>query len=89
MLVQRCLYFLSLLTLPLQVDVPTLDNRTLRVNIRDLVHPAYTKIVHGEGMPKPKSPSQRGDLIITFDVIYPRNISADAKEKLKELIPRS
>jgi len=72
-----------------KVDVPTLDNRTLRVNIRDVVTPTYTKIVQGEGMPKPKHPGERGDLVITFDVVYPRSIPTDAREKLKTLIPRN
>ena len=34
-----------------QVDVPMLSNKTLRVNVRDVVHPSYTKIVRGEGEP--------------------------------------
>jgi len=71
-----------------KVEVPMLDNKTLRVNVRDVVHPAYTKIVHGEGMPKSKSPNERGDLILTFDVAYPKVIPDDVKEKLKTLIPR-
>jgi DnaJ-class molecular chaperone len=40
-------------------------------------------------MPKSKHPGERGDLIITFDVIFPRNIPEANKEKLKELIPRN
>lgn len=27
-----------------KIDVPTLDNRILRVNIKDVVHPKYSKV---------------------------------------------
>uniref|UniRef100_A0A7S1WB97 J domain-containing protein n=1 Tax=Alexandrium catenella TaxID=2925 RepID=A0A7S1WB97_ALECA len=72
-----------------KIDVPTLDNRILRVNVRDVVTPSYTKIVQGEGMPSSKTPGTKGDLIITFDVQYPRSIDESAKEQLKSLLPRS
>ena len=41
-----------------QVTVDTLDERTLTVDISDVVSPAYTKIVRGEGMPKTKAPGE-------------------------------
>lgn len=72
-----------------QVDVPTLDNRVLRVNIRDMVKPTYSKVVSSEGMPSSKSAGFKGDLIITFDVAYPRTISDNQKEKLKTCLPRA
>jgi len=71
-----------------KLDVPTLDNRILRVNVRDMVSPNYTKIVKGEGMPSSRA-AAKGDLIITFDIQYPRSIDSEAKEKLKEFLPRS
>lgn len=72
-----------------KLDVSTLDNRILRVNVRDMVKPNYSKIVKGEGMPSSKSPGFKGDLIITFDVVYPASLTEDAKEKLKEILPRA
>jgi len=72
-----------------KVDIPTLDNRLLRVNISDVVTPTYTKIVKGEGMPSTKSPGAKGDLIITFDITYPKVLSSDAKEQISRIMPRS
>lgn len=40
-------------------------------------------------MPKSKTPSERGDLILTFDVTYPTTISSEAKEKIKQALPRT
>lgn len=72
-----------------KVDVKMLDSseRILRVNVRDMVSPNYTKVVKGEGMPS-KSAAEKGDLIITFDIIYPKALSEDQKEKLKTILPR-
>lgn len=72
-----------------KIDVPTLDNRILRVNVRDMVTPNYTKVVKGEGMPSSKTPGAKGDLVLTFDILYPRSIDDSAKEQLKKVLPRS
>mmetsp|Transcript_107840 Transcript_107840/g.303857 ORF Transcript_107840/g.303857 Transcript_107840/m.303857 type:complete len:342 (-) Transcript_107840:192-1217(-) len=72
-----------------KIDIPSLDGRILRVNLRDIVTPSYTKIVKGEGMPSSKHPGTKGDLVITFDIVYPKSLDADVKEQLKKLIPRS
>eukprot|EP00928_Gymnodinium_smaydae_P027758 TRINITY_DN21359_c0_g1_i1.p1 TRINITY_DN21359_c0_g1~~TRINITY_DN21359_c0_g1_i1.p1 ORF type:complete len:369 (+),score=80.57 TRINITY_DN21359_c0_g1_i1:82-1107(+) len=72
-----------------KVDIPTLDNRILRVNVKDMVRPNYTKVIKNEGMPSSKHPGQKGDLIIAFDVEYPRSISEEKKEELRKVLPRS
>lgn len=71
-----------------KVDIPSLDNRVLRVNVQDIVTPVYTKVVKGEGMPSSKSPGTKGDLVLTFDIIYPKSIDDAAKAQLKNILPR-
>uniref|UniRef100_A0A8C5E6N2 DnaJ heat shock protein family (Hsp40) member B13 n=1 Tax=Gouania willdenowi TaxID=441366 RepID=A0A8C5E6N2_GOUWI len=61
------------------VVVPTLDDRKLNIPINEIVHSAYTKIVAGEGMPLSQDPSLRGDLIICFDIQFPKELSRDRK----------
>merc|ERR1712060_702676 len=74
-----------------QVDVPTLDNRILRVNVKDIVTPDYTKVVKGEGMPCTKKRAAageaKGDLIMTFDVQFPSSLDDCSKQKLREALP--
>lgn len=70
-----------------KVDIATLDNRILRVNVKDIVTPTYTKIVKGEGMPTKEG--GKGDLIITFDTDYPKSLSEEQKDGLRKLLPRS
>lgn len=69
-----------------KVDVPTLDNRILRVNVRDVVTPTYTKVVRSEGMPQSKEPGSKGDLIITFDIVYPKSLDEQQKQELKKVL---
>eukprot|EP00929_Paragymnodinium_shiwhaense_P120252 TRINITY_DN92175_c0_g1_i1.p1 TRINITY_DN92175_c0_g1~~TRINITY_DN92175_c0_g1_i1.p1 ORF type:complete len:340 (+),score=77.26 TRINITY_DN92175_c0_g1_i1:202-1221(+) len=71
-----------------KVDVPTLDNRVLRVNVRDVVTPTYTKIIKGEGMPNSKCPESKGDLVLTFDIEYPSALCQEQKDALRKVMPR-
>merc|ERR1712232_475561 len=71
-----------------KIDIPSLDNRILRVNVKDIVTPTYTKVVKGEGMPSSRSPGSKGDLVITFDIIYPKSIDDEARAELKKILPR-
>ncbi|XP_034538703.1 dnaJ homolog subfamily B member 13 [Notolabrus celidotus] len=68
------------------VDVETLDGRLLTIPINDIVHPAYKKVVTGEGMPLSQNPSQRGHLIITFEVQFPEKLSAERKQLIKHAL---
>ncbi|KAE8287870.1 DnaJ-like protein subfamily B member 13 [Larimichthys crocea] len=68
------------------VEVETLDGRLLRIPINDIVHPAYQKVVTGEGMPLSQDPSQRGNLIITFDIQFPEKLSAERKSLIKQAL---
>jgi hypothetical protein len=41
----------------------------------------------GEGMPISRQPGQRGNLIIKFDVTFPRQLSSSQKEQIRSLLP--
>jgi DnaJ-class molecular chaperone len=69
------------------VEVLTLDNRTLRVSVTELVSPGYVKLVRGEGMPLQKSPDQKGDLYIKFNVVFPRTLTDSQKAQLRSVLP--
>jgi len=71
-------------------ELPHLEEgKTLKVSVNDMVTPNYTKVIRGKGMPSSKDPSSKGDLVITFGIVYPRKIDDSAKEQLKKLLPRS
>ncbi|XP_043085253.1 dnaJ homolog subfamily B member 13 isoform X2 [Puntigrus tetrazona] len=68
------------------VEVETLDGRLLNIPINDIVHPQYTKIVSGEGMPLANNPAKRGDLVIRFITEFPKKLSPEKKQLLKQAL---
>lgn len=71
-------------------DLPHLEaGQTLRVNVNEVVSPASTIILKGKGMPSRKGNKTVGDLVVTFDIVYPSSISDLAKVQLRELLPSS
>lgn len=68
------------------VEVLTLDDRLLRIPINDIISPGFTKLVKGEGMPISKAPGTKGDLILKFNVVFPRYLSAEQKQQLKQIL---
>eukprot|EP00775_Hariotina_reticulata_P009080 gene9080-9250_t len=67
--------------------VQTLDNRVLTISTRDeIIQPQSTKIIRGEGMPISKFPGQKGNLVIKFDVVFPRQLNSSQKEQIRMLL---
>lgn len=64
------------------VEVQTLDGRKISVAIADVVNPAYTKRVTGEGMPTVGG-DRFGDLILEFNLVYPRSLDEDQKAQIR------
>uniref|UniRef100_A0A0B6ZUL1 J domain-containing protein n=1 Tax=Arion vulgaris TaxID=1028688 RepID=A0A0B6ZUL1_9EUPU len=71
------------------IQVPTLNNRKIPISLNDIIKPNTVKRIQGEGLPLPKNPSQRGDLLIEFNIVFPNSIPQATKEILKDCIPQS
>ena len=71
------------------VNVPTIDGRRVPLNLRDIVKPGVEQRIHGEGLPLPKQPHKRGNLIVEFDIRFPDHLSQSTKEILGDALPRS
>ncbi|XDV15974.1 hypothetical protein PO909_015880 [Leuciscus waleckii] len=71
------------------VNVPTLDNRTVNLTTQDIVRPGMKRRVTGEGLPLPKSPDRRGDLIVEYEVKFPERLSQSAKDTIANVLPAS
>lgn len=70
------------------LKVPTLTGEVLTLNIQnEVIKPNTVKRLHGRGLPFPKEPSTRGDLIVNFDIVFPDNISKSAREILMDVLP--
>ncbi|KAF4548933.1 DnaJ C terminal domain-containing protein 5 [Elsinoe fawcettii] len=66
--------------------VTTIDGRQLQVSAGGPTGPGYTQNFPGQGMPKPKSPEQRGDMIVGVNIKYPKTLTADQKTKLRDIL---
>ncbi|KAL8059631.1 hypothetical protein ABFX02_03G099500 [Erythranthe guttata] len=61
------------------VSVPLLGGQMASLTIDDVVHPGYYKILRGQGMPKQNSPETRGNLIIRFSVVFPKELTEEQR----------
>merc|ERR1711988_672068 len=60
------------------VDVPTFDNRTLSIPVTKIVAPGDSQVVPGEGI-------CGGELVICFDLVFPKTLTPEQKKKIKAL----
>jgi len=71
------------------VQVPLLSGQKRTINcIDDVIKPNTLKRIQGEGLPFPKDPTRKGDLIIKFDIAFPDRISQSSKDILTDVLGR-
>ena len=68
------------------IQVMSLDGRSLQVPLRNVVSPDDCRVVSGQGMPIAKSPKTRGDLVVKFQVTFPRTLSDQQKAQLRTIL---
>ncbi|KMZ79008.1 hsp40-like protein [Plasmodium vivax India VII] len=69
-----------------QFIVKSLDNREINIRVDDIVTPNSRRMIPKEGMPSSKNPSKRGDLIIEFEVIFPKSLTSERKKIIREVL---
>ena len=69
------------------VTVSTIDGKTCNMKVTDVIKPGMRRTVAGQGLPFPKNPEQRGDLVVEFDVNFPDMLPGNAKDVLKRHLP--
>lgn len=70
----------------LSKTIKHLDDRNLLVKIADVIKPNSVRVIKGEGMPRKENPSQKGDLHIEFDVVFPASLTEAQQEELKKIL---
>lgn len=63
------------------LSIPTLDGRQLSLPVTDIVKTGSQKVVKGEGMPK--GDGSKGDLVIVFDILFPRTLTPMQKDLMR------
>jgi DnaJ-class molecular chaperone len=70
------------------LKVPTLTGEVVPVNIQsEVIKPTTVKRLQGRGLPYPKEPTRRGDLIVNFDIMFPDHLSKSTRELLMDILP--
>uniref|UniRef100_H2Z2S1 J domain-containing protein n=1 Tax=Ciona savignyi TaxID=51511 RepID=H2Z2S1_CIOSA len=68
--------------------IPTLDaDRNIPLPCTDVVKPDTQKRIRGEGLPLPKQPHRRGDLLVNFNIVFPAYLSRQSKAVLRDTLP--
>ncbi|EFN59562.1 hypothetical protein CHLNCDRAFT_18104 [Chlorella variabilis] len=68
------------------IDIPSLDNRVLRVPLKEVVRPGYERVVVGEGMPNSKT-GAKGNLRVRFALEFPRKqLSEQERAQLEAML---
>ena len=69
------------------VQIPTLTGEKVSLDLsREVVKPTTTRRIQGGGLPYPKEPNRRGDLIVSFDIKFPDKLTSSAKEILSSIL---
>ncbi|XP_064194219.1 dnaJ homolog subfamily B member 4 [Anguilla rostrata] len=71
------------------VTVSTIDGKSCNLKVTEVIKPGMRKTVAGQGLPFPKNPDQRGDLVVEFDVNFPDSLPSNSKDVLKRHLPAS
>ncbi|KAJ9581163.1 hypothetical protein L9F63_023668, partial [Diploptera punctata] len=70
------------------INVPTLTGEKIPINLmNEIVKPSTVKRIQGHGLPFPKEASRKGDLLVSFDIKFPENITQSVKDILYDTLP--
>lgn len=68
------------------ITVPLLGGDEMTMSFDQVIYPGFQKIIPGQGMPKPKEDSRRGDLILQFLVEFPLDLSQEQRFQVVSIL---
>jgi len=68
------------------VMVKSLEGKSFELKCKQIT-PSTVKRIPGEGLPYPKEPNKRGDLLVKFDIRFPENLTESCKATLRNCLP--
>lgn len=72
-----------------QITIPSIDGKSYRLDIPEIVTPKTVKTISDAGMPISKRPGSRGSLKVKFDIIFPMFLEREKRDQLRHILPRS
>ena len=71
------------------LSIPLLGGDHMDLKLDDIVHPGYQKIVPDQGMPISKEPGNRGNLNVTFRVVFPTHLTSNIRSEVVRILQDS
>jgi len=68
-------------------EIQTLDGKKLRITPNEIITPTSRQVISGAGMPSPKSSSEKGNLVVLFNITFPTNLSEDQRRNIAAILP--
>jgi len=69
------------------LQIPTLSGHSVTLPIREIIKPGTTKTIRGQGLPHIKNPTKLGDLIVSFEIIFPDELNTNSRNLIAEALP--
>lgn len=70
-----------------QLRVPTLGGAVITLNtVGEVIKPVTVKRIPGRGLPYPKEPARKGDLLVAFDIKFPDAVNEETRAALGQLL---
>lgn len=67
--------------------IQQLDGSQVTVQRDGVTSHGYVMHIEGEGMPVHNFPSQKGSMIITFNVVFPKELTESQREAIRSILP--
>ena len=68
------------------VKIPTMSGRLITVQLAAVVQPNCVQVIAGEGLPLCDSPTERGNLLVKFSVVFPKVLLPAQKQALQSIL---
>ncbi|TDH71246.1 hypothetical protein CCR75_002830 [Bremia lactucae] len=68
------------------LTIKSLDGRDVPIPLGGVIAPGTQLVIAGEGMPQQKQPSQRGNLVVEFDVQFPTQLTEAQKNMVRQVL---
>lgn len=70
-----------------KIEIPTLSGAKHTIDCsQEVIKPTTQKRISGFGLPLPKEPNKKGDLVVSFDIIFPDSLRPTVKDILYDTL---
>lgn len=66
--------------------ISTMDGKQIALEKGGPTQPGSQDVYPNQGFPVPKAAGQRGNFVVKYNVKFPTSLTADQKQKLKEIL---